>query len=87
MLVFNAVVGDQEYVVAPDALKEMFEPLQILLFAVLLIVGLGFTVNTTVLVVVHPEDVPVTVYVVVLVGVAVSEVAVVEDNPVAGDHE
>jgi hypothetical protein len=74
-------------VAAPDALSKRLEPLHILLLAVLLMFGIGFTVKTMVCVVVHPEAVPVTVYVVVFVGVAVNDDAVVEDKPVAGDHE
>jgi hypothetical protein len=47
--------------------------------------GLAFTVIVTVAVLVHPfPAVPVTVYVVVVVGFAVTVAPVVEDKPVAG---
>jgi hypothetical protein len=49
--------------------------------------GAGFTVTTTVVVFVHPfPSVPVTVYVVVVAGPAVTVAPVVDDNPVAGLH-
>jgi hypothetical protein len=51
-------------------------------------VGVGLTVNVTVLVAEHPEAlVPVTVYVVVAVGLAVTVSPVVADKAVLGDHE
>jgi hypothetical protein len=50
-------------------------------------VGVGFTVIATVLVAVHPAAlVPVTVYVLVDVGLAVTVSPVVADKPVAGDQ-
>src|SRR5262249_25466852 len=48
--------------------------------------GGGLTVTVTCAVAEHPPDVPVTVYVVVLAGLAVTEDPVVELNPVAGDQ-
>jgi hypothetical protein len=51
----------------------------------MLIVGIGLTVRVKVDVLVQPAtDVPLTVYVVVDAGVAVTEVPVVELRPVAG---
>jgi hypothetical protein len=50
------------------------------------VTGSGFTVTTTVVVPVHAPDVPVTVYVVVEGGLAVTDVPVVALSPVAGDH-
>ena len=47
-------------------------------------VGGGLTVTVTCAVAVHPFDVPVTVYVVVEAGVAVTDEPVVLLNPVAG---
>lgn len=50
-------------------------------------VGKGFTVTVTVFVFTHPfASVPVTVYVVVEVGFAVTVAPVVEDKPVEGLH-
>ena len=51
------------------------------------IVGIGFTVIVVEAVLLHPEAVPVTVYVVVEVGLAETELPVVELNPVDGLHE
>ena len=50
-------------------------------------VGVGLTVTVTVLVAVQPKALaPVTVYVVVEVGLAVTEFPEVADKPVAGDQ-
>lgn len=52
---------------------------------VAVMVGSGFTVTVTEAVLVHPlPSVPVTVYVVVIAGLAVTLAPVVADNPVAG---
>jgi len=49
--------------------------------------GAGFTVTNTVVVFVHPfPSVPVTVYVVVVVGPAATVAPIVDDNPAAGLH-
>jgi hypothetical protein len=54
---------------------------------VLVTVGRGFTVTVTVVVLVQPAALtPVTVYVVVAVGEAVTAAPVVALNPVAGDQ-
>ena len=52
-----------------------------------LTVGIGFTVTVTLAVLLHPADVPVTVYVVVTVGFAVTGLPVVTSRPVDGAHE
>jgi hypothetical protein len=49
--------------------------------------GVASTVTVCVAVVVHPENVPVTVYVVVAEGDAFTTAPVVTSNPVAGAHE
>jgi hypothetical protein len=60
---------DQLYVLAPLAVNTELSPLHIAAgLALAVTVGNGFTVTLTVAVPVHPELVPVTVYVVVLVG-------------------
>ena len=56
--------------------------------ALTVIAGNGFTVTVTVAVLLQPiEFVPVTVYVVVTAGVAVTFTPVVADNPVDGSQE
>jgi hypothetical protein len=62
------------------------EPLQIVAGGTV-IIGM-FSVTTTVVVFVQPVAVivPVTVYVVVIVGLAITDVPVVALNPVAGVH-
>lgn len=53
-----------------------------------LIAGNGFTIMPTVSVFVQPlVALPVTVYIVVVPGVAVGLMQVVQDKPAAGDHE
>ncbi len=62
-------------------------PAQIATLLPALTVGFGFTVIVTVAVLVQPVLlVPVTVYVVVAVGLATGLAQVVQDNPVAGDQ-
>lgn len=48
--------------------------------------GIGLTVTVVVAVLEQAPFVPVTVYVVVVVGLAVTVAPVVADNPVAGDQ-
>jgi hypothetical protein len=83
------VAGAHEYVLAPLAVSVVLLPEQMEgAFGLMVIVGKGFTVTVTVAVPVHPDDVvPVTVYVVVTVGFAVTVAPVVELRLVAGDHE
>lgn len=66
--------GIHEYVVAPEAVIEVELPEQIVVLdAVVVTVGVGFTVIKRVAVAVHPlAAVPVTVYVVVVVGETVT---------------
>jgi hypothetical protein len=80
------VPGDQVYVVAPLAVSVVLVPSHIVAGGTL-ITGLGFTVTTTVIVLVQPAaDVPVTVYVVVVAGLAVTDVPVVPLSPVPGSQ-
>ena len=79
------VAGLQLYDVAPLAVSEVLVPLQIVVVVgATVTVGSGLTVTVTVVVPVHPLVVPETVYVVVVVGFAVTVAPVVDDNPVAG---
>jgi hypothetical protein len=77
----------QAYVVAPLAVSVAVWPGQIV-GELTAVTGTGLTVTVTVVVAVHPAaEVPVTVYVVVAGGLAVTEAPVVVLSPVAGDHE
>lgn len=83
------VAGVQEYVLPPLADSVEDAPRQnVTVAGVIAIVGLGFTVMTSVAVFVQPVTVfvPVTVYVVVVVGDAVTVAPVVALSPVAGVH-
>jgi hypothetical protein len=86
VVALNPVAGVQVYVEAPPAVKLIDAPLHIApLFT--LIVGSGFTVTVDVVEAVHPfAAVPVTVYTVVMVFVAVTEAPVVALSPVTGDQ-
>ena len=83
------VDGLHVYVLAPLAVSVVLLPLHIDGAAgVTLIAGLGFTVTVTVVVLLHPAAlVPITVYVVVAAGLAVTVAPVVADKPVEGLHE
>jgi len=83
------VPGDQLYVYAPLAVRVTEEPLHIEgKPGVTVIEGIGLTVTVVVAVFVHPfTSVPVTVYVVVTVGFAVTLGMLVALSPVGGDQE
>ena len=81
------VAGLHEYVFAPLAVSVVFCPVQMVMFGETVTTGTGFTVTVTCAVAVHPSASPVTVYVVVDVGFAVTIEPVVALSPVAGDHE
>ena len=75
-------------VIPPDAPSVIFPPMQIVSFGPASAGGEGLTVTVTVEVFEHKDkSVPVIVYVVILVGFAVTVVPVVELNPAAGAHE
>jgi hypothetical protein len=77
-------------VFAPLPLKVRLLPLQMVAEgeAVMVSVGSRFTVTVRDCVFVHPlELVPVTVYAVVVVGLAITVAPVVAFNPADGDHE
>lgn len=83
----NPVAGDHEYVVAPLAVSVVLPPVQMVLESgVTVITGSGVTVTVVVAVDEQLPVVPVTVYVVVLVGLAVTFAPVVPLKPVAGDQ-
>jgi hypothetical protein len=83
----SALFGDQEYVVAPEAFNVVEPPAQIVgEVADAVTVGVIFTVKTTVCVTLHPAVVPVTEYVSVVAGSAVTTEPVVALRPVAGVH-
>jgi hypothetical protein len=83
----NPVAGDHVYVLAPPAVSVVFCPVQIETFGDSVTTGIGFTVTVTCAVAVHPDAFPVTVYVVVEEGFAVTLAPVVALNAVDGLHE
>ena len=68
----------------PVAVSVVDEPLQIATLEPPLVAGIGLTVTVTVAVLLQPKDVPVTVYVIVDVGLAVTLAPVVADKFVPG---
>lgn len=73
--------------VAPDAVNETLAPGQIIgEFGVTDITGLGTQVTVTDPTPVQVPTEPFTVYIVVIVGFAITEDPVVADRPTAGDH-
>ena len=74
VVALNPVAGDHEYVVAPFAVNVADCPRQKLTFGETVTTGAGLTVTVTCVEPVHPFRSPMTVYVVVLVGLAVTEV-------------
>lgn len=80
----NPVEGDHEYVFAPFAVSVVFCPVHKVMFGETVTTGTGFTVTVTCAVAVQPRASPVTVYVVVDTGFAVTLEPVAELNPVAG---
>jgi hypothetical protein len=73
-------------VLAPAAVSVTDCPAQTGVGVVTVTTGKGLTVTVTCPVAEQPLDVPVTVYVVVVVGFAVTDEPVVALNPVAGLH-
>ena len=82
----SAVIGNQLYVVAPVALSDVGVLAHTVVDPVAATVGIGFTATVTVF---DPEqlpDVPVTVYVVLTVGLAVGLEILATLNPVVGNQ-
>jgi hypothetical protein len=73
-------------VFAPFAVSVADCPIQTAGGGVTVTTGIGFTVTVTCAVAVHPNASPVTVYVIVAVGLEVTEEPVVELREVAGLH-
>ena len=69
-MLLNPVPGAQLYVEAPEALREVDVPAQIGLVPPAVITGTVVTETAEVAVLLHPPKVPVTVYVVVELGLA-----------------
>ena len=86
VVLLSPVAGDQEYVVAPLAVSIADCPTQIAGGVGTVTTGSGLTVTVTCAVAVHPFKVPVTVYVVVEFGVAVTVEPVVALKPAGGAH-
>jgi len=83
----NPVEGAHEYEVAPDAASAVLLPLQIGEGVVTAITGFWLTVTMTIEVAMQPLPlIPVVVYVVVVVGLAVTDAPLVALNPIDGVH-
>ena len=86
VVLLRPVAGDHAYEVElPDAVRVVLCPWQIEVLGLNVMVGGGFTLTVTCAV--HPPGFPVTVYVVVVVGDAVTEEPIVALKPVGGLHE
>jgi hypothetical protein len=85
VVALNPVEGLQLYEVAPFAVSVAVLPEQIV-GELTVTIGVGFTVTTAVLVDVQLPVIPVTTYVVVEAGVAVTTDPLVALNPVEGDQ-
>jgi len=83
----NPLVGDHKYVVPPDAINVVDEPLHIVTSLPALATGNGFTVTITLSVDDPHEFDTVTVNVIVVVGLAIGLLILVELNPLIGDHK
>jgi hypothetical protein len=87
VVALRPAAGAQVYVVAPLAVTNEPVPLHIVSDAgAIVTVGEGFTFITLVTASVQPTFVPVTVYVVVVAGLAVTVAPVVALSPVEGLH-
>ena len=87
VVALNPVAGDHIYVLAPPAVKVVFCPVQRETFGETVTTGTGLTVTVTCAVAVHPNASPVTVYVVVEEGLAVTLEPVVVFSADDGLHE
>ena len=86
-MLLSPAAGVQVYVLAPLAVSKVDCPAQIVAGEETVTTGIGLTVTVTCAVLVHPAaEVPVTVYVVVETGDAVTVEPVVLLNPAAGVH-
>jgi len=84
VVALKPVAGLHVYVVPPPAVNTVLLPEHIDVEGETVTVGVGLTVIVTVFVPVHEPVVPVTVYVVVDAGLALTVVPVVALRPVAG---
>lgn len=83
----SPVAGNHVYVVAPEVNRLTLSPGQIFTaIGVIVTVGLGFTSIVMVALSLHPPLAPITVYVVVSVGIAITDVPDEELSDDAGFH-
>lgn len=82
----KSVVGNQVNVDAPEAVRVVLVPVHKVVVPLTVITGNEITVNVAVAVLEQPLVVPVTVYVVVELGVAIGLATVDELNPVVGNQ-
>lgn len=81
------VPGDHVYVAAPPAVSDTLLPVQMVAaLGVTVTANDGATVIVTFVVLLQPVEVPVTTYVCVLPGAAVTVAPLVALKPVEGDH-
>jgi hypothetical protein len=87
VVLLNPVAGSQVYDVPPEAESVTAAPLQMATSTPAFAIGAGFTVTITVDDAVHPfAPVTITVYVVLVAGVATGLAAVALLSDAAGDH-
>ena len=82
----SPVAGLHEYIVPPDAFRVVLPPLQIDVTPEVVMVGNAVTVTEIIFVAVQLPPVPVTVYVILAVGVDVTFDPVTTFNAVDGDQ-
>ena len=86
VVLLKPVAGDQLYVLAPLDVSIVDNPAQNATGGEIFTTGIGLTVTVTCVVSEHPSEFPITVYVVVELGLAETEEPVVLLKPIDGLH-